>query len=70
MVHTPVQENNLEIRIYAWNSILPFYFYFNKTNYARYGKGISVQAQSSHHVWTSIGQHREHQIDRDAKTTG
>ena len=35
--HTAVQENNLKMRIYAWGSMLSFYFYFNKTNYARYG---------------------------------
>ena len=37
MIHTAVQENDLEMRIYTWESILSFYFYFNKTNDARYG---------------------------------
>ena len=32
-----LQENNLEMRILAWKSMLTYYFYFNKTNYARYG---------------------------------
>ena len=38
MAHTAVQENDLEMRILAWESMLPYYFYFNNnTNYARYG---------------------------------
>ena len=32
-----LQENDLEMRILALKSILPYYFYFKKTNYARYG---------------------------------
>ena len=93
MAHTAVQENDLEMRILAWESMLPYYFYFNKTNYARYGtyyveqlhhmetlypgmkpllegKGISVQAQNSHFVRTSIDQRGEPTINRAAKTTG
>ena len=43
-MHTAVQENNLEMRNYAWESMLPFHyltkllFNFNKTHYARNGK--------------------------------
>ena len=93
MAHTAVQENDFEMRIYAWEKMLSFYFDFNKTNYARYGmcyvqqlhhfetlypglksllkaKWISVQAQSSHHVRTSIDQLGEQTINRDAKTAG
>ena len=34
------------------------------------GKGISVKAQNSHFVRTSIDQRGEQTINRDAKTTG
>ena len=37
MAYTAVQENDLEMRILAWESMLPYYFYFNTTNYGRYG---------------------------------
>ena len=37
VIHTAVQENNFEARLYAWEYFIPFYFVFNKTNYARYG---------------------------------
>ena len=30
MTHTAVQENDLELRIHAWESMPPFYFLFNK----------------------------------------
>ena len=30
MTHVVVQESNLETRIYAWKSILPFCFYLTK----------------------------------------
>ena len=33
MEHAAVQQNDLESRIYIWKSMLPFYFYFTKTNY-------------------------------------
>ena len=93
LAHTAIQENDLEMRTLAWESMLPCYFYFNKKNYARHGtyyvqqlhhpktlylgmkpllegKGISVQAQNSHFVRTSIDQRGEQTINRDAKTTG
>lgn len=37
MIHTAVQTNNFEMRLQAWDEMLPFYFAFNKTNYAIYG---------------------------------
>ena len=37
MAQTAVQENNMEMRILAWEKMLPYYFYFNETNYTRYG---------------------------------
>ena len=37
MAYTAVQENDLEMRILVWESMLPYYFYFNTTNYGRYG---------------------------------
>ena len=36
-IHTAVQTNDFELRLQAWEEMLPFYFAFNKTNYARYG---------------------------------
>ena len=36
-IHTAVQENNFESRLYAWEYFIPFYFVFKKNNYARYG---------------------------------
>ena len=35
--HTAVQENNFDLRLFAWQYFLPFYFALDKTNYARYG---------------------------------
>ena len=43
MAHTAVQENDLEMRTFAWESMLLFYFYFNKTNYGRYGTYYFLQ---------------------------
>ena len=37
IIHTAIQENNYDLRRYAWEYMLPFYFSLNKTNYARYG---------------------------------
>ena len=37
LAHTAIQENDFEMKVFAWQSMLPFYFYFNKLNYARYG---------------------------------
>ena len=37
LLHTAVQENDFNMRVLAWEKTLPFYFYFNKMNYARYG---------------------------------
>ena len=93
MTHTAIQENDLGMRMLAWESMLPYYFYFSRTKYTRYGtyyvqqlhhletlysgmkplsegKGISVQAQNSHFVQTSIDQRGKQTIDRDVKTTG
>ena len=36
LTHTAVQENDSNMRVLAWEKMLPFYFYFNKMNYARY----------------------------------
>ena len=36
-IHTAVQTNDFDMRLEAWNKMLPYYFAFNKTNYARYG---------------------------------
>ena len=37
VIHRAAQENNFEARLYVWEYFIPFYFVFNKTNYARYG---------------------------------
>ena len=37
LARTPVQENDLNMRVLAWEKMLSFYFYFNKMNYAHYG---------------------------------
>ena len=37
LARTAVQENDFNMRILAWEKILPFYFYFSKMNYVRYG---------------------------------
>ena len=37
LAHTVVQENDFNLRVMAWGKVLPFYFYLNKMNYARYG---------------------------------
>ena len=36
MAHTAVRENDLEMIIYTWESMLPFCFYFKKINYTQY----------------------------------
>ena len=37
MVHTSVQENNIDMRTDCWERFLPYYFALNMVNYARYG---------------------------------
>jgi len=37
IIHTSVEENNFDVHLAAWKYFIPFYFSFNKTNYARYG---------------------------------
>ena len=37
LAHTAVQENDFNVRVLAWEKMLPFYFYFNEINYACYG---------------------------------
>ena len=49
MAHTAVHENNLGMRIIVWKSMLPYYFYFNKTNYSRYE---TYYVQQLHHLKT------------------
>ena len=39
--HTAVQTNNFQMRLDAWERVLPYYFIFNKMNYARYGSGYA-----------------------------
>ena len=36
-IHFAVQENNLPLKLFAWEYFLPLYFITNKTNYARFG---------------------------------
>ena len=36
-VHTAIQENDFDLRLYAWQFFLPFYSVLGKTNYACYG---------------------------------
>ena len=37
LAHTAAQENDFNMRVLAWEKMLPFYFYFNEMNYACYG---------------------------------
>ena len=37
MAHASIQTNDYDMRLYAWENILPYYFALNKVNYARYG---------------------------------
>ena len=37
LAHTAIHENNLDMKMHAWEQMLPLYFYFNKLFYARYG---------------------------------
>jgi len=92
-IHTSVQTNDFDMRLDSWEKMLPMYFAFNKTNYARYGtwyvqtlkeiddrypglkpllelQCLSVQAQTSYPIRTSIDQRGEQSINRDAKTPG
>ena len=36
-IQTAVQTNDFEMCLDAWEGMLPYYFLFNKTNYAWYG---------------------------------
>ena len=36
-IQSAVQTNDFDMRLDAWNKMLPYYFSFNKTNYASYG---------------------------------
>lgn len=36
-IHIAVQENDFDLRFYAWQFLIPFYFALDKQNYARYG---------------------------------
>ena len=36
-MHLAVQENNVQVRTSSWQYFNPFFFMFNKINYARYG---------------------------------
>ena len=35
--HAAIQTNDFEMHLNAWQRVLPYYFIFNKMNYARYG---------------------------------
>ena len=35
--HTAIQVNNFDIRLFAWQYFIPYYFALDKQNYARYG---------------------------------
>ena len=35
--HSAIQTNDFEMRLDAWERVLPYYFIFNKMNYAQYG---------------------------------
>ena len=35
--HAAIQTNDFKMRLDAWEGVLPYYFIFNKVNYARYG---------------------------------
>ena len=37
MIHTAVQTNDFDLRMFAWKKMLPFFFTLNKTDYSRYG---------------------------------
>ena len=37
VIHTAIQENNFQAKLYAWEYFIPSYFVLKKTNYARYG---------------------------------
>ena len=37
MAHAAMQTNDFDLRVESWEKFLPFYFAFNKVNYARYG---------------------------------
>ena len=37
IARTSVQTNDYDMRLYAWENILPYYFALSKLNYVRYG---------------------------------
>ena len=37
VIHTAVQENDFQARVFVWEYFIPFFFAFNKMNYSRYG---------------------------------
>ena len=45
-IHTAVQENNFNTRLFGWEYFFPFYFALSKVNYGRYGTYYVSQLKS------------------------
>ena len=45
-LHYAIQTNNFEERTYCWRKMLPIFFFFDKTHYARYGTYYTKQLEN------------------------
>ena len=73
-VYAAIQTNDFEMRLDAWERVLPYYFIFNKVNYAWYGsyyiqvlKQIESKYPVTHPVRDAIDQRGGQTINKDAK---
>ena len=76
MIHNAVQINDFDLRMIAWEKMLPFFFAMNKTNYSRYGsyylrmlESIELQYPGCKEILLSAGlsvQAQDHYPNRTA----
>ena len=53
-IHTAVQTNDFDMRLDAWNKMLPYYFAFNKTYYAKYGTWYAQTMKEIVHCYPGL----------------
>ena len=76
MIHNAGQINDFDLRMIAWEKMLPFFFAKNKTNYSRYGsyylrmlESIELQYPGCKEILLSAGlsvQAQDHYPNRKA----
>ena len=58
--HVAVQSNNFDLRLFAWEYMIPFYFALNKVNYARYGSYYLQQMKNIQTLYPGLKSLLEH----------